>query len=356
MGVTITEAVLTAPKRVELRTTEHGELAPNDVLVRVVSCGVCSSELPVWRGETEGRPGVSFRYAQLPASLGHEVAGVVEAIGADVDTLSVGDRVTGVAYRGSGFATHVVDDQSMFVTVPRGVLLETALGEPLMAVTNIVRQAAPDFGDYVLVVGDGFLALLTVALLARHPLRGIAVIGHHDERLAIARELGATMVVNGKTEDPYWAVRADVDGAKHDADLTPWKGGVELAFEYAGNMGALQLAASLCKAKSRAKLVMPSFYGTEEFTIGHYLMNRGPSLVVCHPAHSTDVMDDLGRAVWALGAGLFPMNQVVTHAFGLDGVDRAMQMAANREDGYIKGIVVPDLAQLEDAEAYRIVG
>ena len=49
----------------------------------------------------------------------------------------------------------------------------------------------------------------------------------------------------------------------------------------------------LCKAKSRAKLVMPSFYGEEPFSIGHYLMNRGPSLLVCHPAHSPDLFDDL---------------------------------------------------------------
>ncbi|MFT5285251.1 MAG: threonine dehydrogenase-like Zn-dependent dehydrogenase [Planctomycetota bacterium] len=349
----ITEVVLTAPRHSEIRDVELERLAPRDVLVEVRSCGVCSSELPVWRGETKGVRGVSFRYADYPASLGHEVAGVVADVGADVSAFKVGDRVTGVAYRGSGFASHVVDDESMFVRAPENVAIETALGEPLMAVTNIVRQADADLGDFALIVGDGFLSLLTVALLSKHPLRGLVVVGHHDERLALAKEFGATEVVNGKTEDAYWAVRKLVDGDLHDPDLTPWKAGVELAFEYAGNMGALQLAASLCKAKSRAKLVMPSFYSQDEFTLGHYLMNRGPQLLVCHPAHSPDLMDDLRRAMWALEAGLFPIEPLITHAFDLSGVDRAMQMSADREDGYIKGIVVPNFESLENPTGYR---
>ena len=351
----ITEVVLTAPRRSEARDVELEPLAPTDVLVEVRSCGVCSSEQPVWRGETKGVPGVSFRYADYPASLGHEVAGVVADIGKAVTSVRVGDRVTGIAYRSSGFASHVVDDETMFIHAPKNVPIEAALGEPLMAVTNIVRQADPSAGDFALLVGDGFLSLLTVALLARHPLRGLVMVGHHDDRLALAREFGATATVNGKTEDAYWAVRKLVDAERHDPDLTPWKGGVELAFEFAGKMSALQLSASLCKAKSRAKLVMPSFYDAEPFTIGHYLMNRGPSLVVCHPAHSPDLMEDLARAMWALEAGHFPIESLITHAFDLDGVDRAMQMAAEREDGYIKGIVVPDFAKLESADSYRRV-
>ncbi len=351
----ITEIVLTAPGRSEARDVELAPLAPRDVLVEVVSCGVCSSEQPVWRGETKGVPGVSFRYADYPASLGHEITGLVAEVGAEVTGFRAGDRVTGIAYRGSGFASHVVDDEAMFIRAPKNVPLEVALGEPLMAVTNIVRQADAGDGDFALIIGDGFLSLLTVALLARQSLRGLVVAGHHDDRLALAREFGATAIINGKREDAYWAVRKLVDGEHHDADLTPWKGGVELAFEYAGNMKALQLAASLCKAKSRAKLVMPSFYGEEPFTIGHYLMNRGPSLLVCHPAHSPDLHDDLRLAIESLEAGHFPIESLVTHAFDLSGVDRAMAMAAAREDGYIKGIVVPNFERLESPNSYRHV-
>ncbi len=351
-----TEAVLSAERTIVLREVELPQLAERDVLIEVVSCGVCSSEFPVYRGETMGVRGVSYRYADFPCSLGHEVAGRVLAVGADVTHLAQGDRVTGIPYRGSGFATHIVEDADLFLRAPESIPLEYCLGEPLMAVTNIVRQAQPEFGDTALIVGDGFLALLTVALLARYPLRGIVVVGHHPERLALAREFGASLTIDGKSEDAYWCARKFIDGPAHDPDCTPWRGGAELAFEYAGNMEALALCASLCKAKSRARLMMPSFYGNQEFSIGHYLMNRGPDLRVCHPAHSPDSMDDMRRAMWGLGAGHFPIETVVTHAFGLSAIARAVEMALAREDGYIKGIVVPNRALCERPESLHWTG
>ncbi len=346
-------ARLVGPRAVELVTSDAPVLGDDQVLVQVVACGVCTSELPVFRGEAQGVPGSSFRYARYPCSLGHEVAGIVVDVGAGVRGLRSGDRVTGVPYSGSGFATHVVEPEACWTRVPDGVPLECALGEPLMAAVNIVRTAAPEFGDAAILVGDGFMSLLVVAALARHPLRVLVLSGHHDDRLGLAREFGASHTVNAKREDAYWAIREILDGPAHDATVTPWPGGTDLAFEFAGKMAALQLCASLCKPKQRARLVMPSFYGPEPFTIGHYLMNRGPSLVVCHPAHSRDLRDDLRRAMWALEAGVFPVRRLITHAFGLDRVPDAFAACANRVGGYIKGIVVPDFGLLESPGSYR---
>jgi|GEM_PF-383287 len=352
----IVEALLVEPGRIELSEKEVPALSGDDVLVSVVSCGVCTSELPVYRGEVHGVPGVSFRYAEYPCYLGHEISGTVVDTGPEVKSLKPGDRVTGVAYRGSGFATHVVDSEKVFVMVPEGIPIEHALGEPLMAVTNIVRMSEPDFGDFVFIVGDGFMSLLAVSVLARYPLKALVVAGHHNNRLALAKEFGATHTVNTKTKDPYWVTRRLVDGPSHNPGVTPWPGGVDIAFDFAGKMSTLKLCASLCKPKRRARLMMPSFYGQEPFAIGHYLMNRAPSLVVCHPAHSRDVMDDLRRAMWALEEGIFPIGRLITHAFGLEEVETAMETAQARSDGYIKGIVVPDFSKLESESPYTIAG
>ncbi len=343
----IIEALLVEPGRVELEEKEVGPLPDSDVLVSVTACGVCTSEMPVYRGEVSGVPGASFRYAGYPCYLGHEVSGIVADVGRTVKSLSVGDRVTGVAYRGSGFASHVVDSEDMFVKVTDGIPLEHAIGEPLMAVINIVRMAAPELGDFVFIVGDGFMSLLTVAALARYPLRALVVAGHHDNRLALAREFGATHTINSNNEDAYHETRRLVDGPAYDPGQTPWYGGVDIAFDFAGKMSTLQLCASLCKPKQRAKLMMPSFYGKEPFTLGHYLLNRAPSLTVCHPAHSPDVMDDLRRAMGALEQGEFPIGRLITHEFSLDEVAAAMDASGSRSDGYIKGIVVPDYSKCE---------
>ncbi len=184
----IRSAVLTGPRRVEIIEEEAPALCVGEVMVEVVASGICTSELPVYKGEAQGMAGVSFRYAKYPCSLGHEVSGVVVDTGLGVESLKLGDRVTGVAYRGSGFATHVIEGEGLFVKAPDSVPLEYALGEPLMAVTNIVRMAEPEFGDFVMIVGDGFMSLLTVAALSRYPLKELVVVGHHDSRLALTNE------------------------------------------------------------------------------------------------------------------------------------------------------------------------
>lgn len=343
----ITQVLLVEQNRMELVDKDVPSLLNSDVLVEVIACGICSSENPVYQGKTQNVPGVSFRYSKFPCFMGHEIVGIVTDVGKDVKCLKPGDRVTGVAYRESGFATHIIDSHEVFVKVPLNIPLEYALGEPLMAAVNIVRMSEPDFGDFIFICGDGFMALLTIVCLQLYPLKSVVVSGHHDERLKIAKNLGASIAINALHEDPYWIIREHLDGQHHDSQNTRWLGGVDIAFEFAGAMSALQLCASLCKPKKRAKLMMPSFYGTDPFSIGHYLMNRAPTLIACHPAHSRNINDDLRRAMWALENGIFPMEKLITHVFRLDQVAEAIEMGIDRGDGYIKGIVVPDPAKLE---------
>jgi len=350
----LTEALLTAPKNVELVEREIPTLQKDDILVEVVSCGICSSEIPVYLGETQGVRGASFRYNHFPCFLGHEITGVVVDTGPDAHYFRPGDQVTGVAYNGSGFATHVIDSEKLFVRKPAGIPLEIALGEPLMAITNTIRMTQPDFGDFIFIAGDGFMSLLTIACLSHYPLKALVLSGHHDNRLSLAKEFGASHIINAKKSDAYWEVRRLVDGDSHDPQIMRWENGVDIAIEYTGKMAALQLCASLCKPKQHSKLVMASFYGPEPFTLGHYLINRAPCLIPCFPAHSRNVMDDLGRAIWALGQGFFPIRRLITHAFTLEQIELAMETAMSRKNGYIKGIIVPDFSKLESNVPYKM--
>ena len=341
------EAILVSENKIELQSKKLRKLNDNELLIKVIACGLCSSEFPVIKGEVQGVRGASFRYAKYPSYLGHEVTGIVLDYGAKVSNFAVGDRVTGIAYEGSGFATHVISPSEMMIKVPEHIPLEYALGEPLMAVLNAVRMAGPDFGDSVFLVGDGFMSLLTVAMLKEYPLKNIIISGHHQSRLNIAKNLGATKIINSKFEDPYWETRKIIDGANFDEELTLWKGGVDIAFEYAGKMSTLQLCASLCKAKKNAKLMMTSFYSPEDFTLGHYLINRAPCLIPSFPAHSRDPFDDLDRATWALGENLLFMEKLITHSFELENINMALDYAYSRKDSYIKGIITPNFKDLE---------
>jgi len=330
---TMRAAKLIEPFRFEIQVTAIPAPTGNQILIKVASCGICSSEVPIFNGSLIGTPGVSFRYRALPADLGHEVTGIVAATGPDVTSLKEGDRVTGLTYSGCGFADYFVEAEPMLVRIPDSYKgpLEYAIGEPLMATANILRQMEPGFGETILVVGDGFMSLLLIAALGHYPLAKLIVVGHHSGRLELAREFGATHVINGKETDAWQEVMALTD------DM-----GADSVVEYAGTASSLQLAASLCKAKVRAKLVLAAAYDNAmPFTIGNYLQNRAPVIIPAYPNQSLDKRQDLDRAMWALGEGVFPMERLITHRYALESVGQGYADSIARIPGYIKGMVTP---------------
>jgi len=324
-------AKLVAPRKFELAEIKLPPLADDEILIEIVACGICTTELSIYDGVLIGTPGVSFRYKGYPANLGHEVVGKIVDIGKAVINLEIGDSVTGMTYSGCGFAQYMIEKANQLVKIPKGIVLENALGEPLMSVVNILRQVAPNFGDDILVVGDGFMSLLTVAGLSHYPISNLVVVGHHKNRLSLAKKFGATTIINSKASNA-WKKVMTLTGKK----------GVEISIDLAGTPAALRLTASLCKAKSRAKLVLAASYNNDmPITIGNYMQNRAPILVPAYPNHSLNKIDDVKRGLWALSKGIFPMEQLITHRFKLSELNQAMEIARTRSNDYIKGIVLP---------------
>ncbi len=343
----INELLLVAPNRIEKRSRTIDAIADDEVIIKVVSCGLCSSEFPVITGETEGQPGVSYRYKSYPCNLGHEVSGIIFEVGNNVRDFQLGDRVTGLAYYGSGFSDYVVAPKGMLIKVPKDIPLEFALGEPVMAAVNAAEMSDPFSNANSLFIGDGFMSLMTIAALSEYSQQKITVVGHHENRLSVAKDLGATHTLNAKNTDVYWEIRNLIDQDKKSVSQEPWEGGVDIAFEFTGKMSNLQLCASLCKAKSRAKLMMTSYYKPEKFTLGHYLINRAPVLMPSFPNHSINVLGQLDKAISIINKNINSFENIVTHAFCMEDLDTALEYAYERKDGFIKGIITPDFELLE---------
>ena len=342
----INELLLVAPNKIKSHLRKLKPLKENEVLIKVVSCGICSSEFPIISGETYGQPGISYRYKSYPINLGHEVSGIISDKGGKVTNVEIGNRVTGLAYIGSGFSDYVVAPSELLVHIPNNVPIEFALGEPVMAAVNAVHMSEPFPNANSLFLGDGFMSLMTVAALSSYKDQNIIVVGHHENRLNVAKQIGAKHTINVKNKDAYWEIRNLLE-KKTMASKKPWPGGVDIAFEFTGKMSNLQLCASLCKAKSRAKLMMTSYYKEEKFTLGHYLINRAPLLVPSFPNHSRDVKKDLEISMSLISSNLNLMKNTVTHAFKMDDINLALDYAQKRKDGFIKGILCPDMTLLE---------
>lgn len=331
-------AKVVAPRKLEIVEENMPKPGADEVLVRVKSCGLCHTDLPIYEGrkgpfETKTVRGqqVSFQRdnPEFPYSIGHEPAGIVEAVGPGVTKFKVGDRVAGPA--SGGFATHAIASVNKIVHVPDSLPLELTLAEPLMCVTSIVRAANPEIGDYVAVIGAGFMGLLVDAALAKHPVRELIALDFIDERLDWAKKMGATITINPKKEDVEERI-LEITGGR----------GVDIAIDITGRYGGLALATKIIK-KCRGKILIPSYYGrAETVDMGTELMVKSPIIHSTHPAYSLDYLYDMGTGLWASAEGIFPIEDLITHRFKLDDINGGFETLSSNPRGYIKGIVTMD--------------
>ena len=186
------------------------------VLVGVRACGINFPDLLVVQGKYQFKP-------TPPFSPGGEVAGVVEAIGAGVTDVRVGDRVIAIGSSG-GMAEKFVADASQVVSMPDGVdfatasCLPTAYGTTLHALRDRAQMRA---GESLLVLGAaGGVGLSAVQIGKRMGARVIAA-ASSPEKLEICKQNGADEVIDYGREDLKDRVKALTSGAGADVVYDP---------------------------------------------------------------------------------------------------------------------------------------
>ncbi len=206
------------PGDVRLDEIEATPPTSRDALVRIAACGICGSDVSfVHMGGITGRP----------MALGHEMAGVVEWIGSEVDGTSVGDRVVvhpgndELGRLGSGTpeggltpllrVREAARGRRLF-PVPDGMPLPVAaLAEPAAVSMQAVNQAEAAPGDAVAVFGCGPIGLLAISTLADRGVRDVVAIDMSRRRLELAAELGASHVLDPSAVD-VWSELARLHG------------------------------------------------------------------------------------------------------------------------------------------------
>ena len=211
-----------APLKLEER--DIPEPGAGYVRLRVHACGVCHGDVAVWQGAF---PYTTF--AKYPRVPGHEVAGVIDALGEGVEGLAVGDRVgvpwlfdscghcrsckrgdqvyckdtevTGVTQDG-GFQDYMVAPAHAVTRLPERIPFEEA--GPLMCagltVFTGLKEANYRAGDRVAVIGLGGLGHLGVLYAAAMGAR-VAVISSHEEKAKEAGRLGAELFIDARQDD-----------------------------------------------------------------------------------------------------------------------------------------------------------
>lgn len=226
LPTTMRAAVYRTKGELDLEDRPLPQLGPHDVLVQVAACGVCGSDL---HSVLEG-------WGVADSVEGHEYAGEVVAVGAEVNRWQPGDRVVGGGARGCGrcpaclagrrplcaergeigaepmqgaFAGFTARHQEEVVRVPDGLSMRAAaLAEPLSVALHGITLARVGAEHRVVVFGCGPIGALTVAALRARGQRHVTVVEPGVSRQALARDLGAHEVVAPEDlPNPGWHPR-----------------------------------------------------------------------------------------------------------------------------------------------------
>ena len=333
---------------VELEPPGRGE-----VLVRIAAAGLCHSDLSVINGD---------RPRPMPMALGHEAAGMVERVGEDVPDLLPGDHVVmvfmpscghcipcaegrpalcepGAAANGAGtllsggrrlhcdgpegrsevnhhlgcsaFAEYAVVSRRSLVKLPPDLPLDEAAlfgCAVLTGVGAVVNTARLQPGQTAAVIGLGGVGLSSVLGAVASGAAQVVAIDLSDDKLGLARQLGATHTVNARDADAAEQVRIATGG------------GVDFAFEMAGAVRAMELAYRITRRGGTtvtaglpppgANLPLPLVQlVAEERTV------KGSYIGTCVPAR------DIPRYVALYRAGKLPVDRLMSGKLTLDGIN-----------------------------------
>lgn len=260
--------VLTDYKHFEVQDLPRPTIAPDEVLVRVQAVGICGSDVHGMDGSTGRRI--------PPMVMGHEAAGIIAEVGDAVHNWHTGDRVTfdstiyklddwysrrgmynlsdgrqvlGVStpeFRRQGaFAEFVAVPQHILYRIPDSVdFTKAALVEPVAVALHAVSLAPIQVNDSAVVVGAGMIGLFVIQALKLAGCGQIIAIDLDNDRLALAKTLGATATINPDTGNVVAQVQALTHGR-----------GADVAFEVVGVSATVNTAIDCARKGATVTLV-----------------------------------------------------------------------------------------------------
>lgn len=279
------------PYNVTVREVPTPTVGADDVLIRVEAAGICGTDIHLYQGEFDPR---------FPLIPGHEFAGVVTEVGEKVTALRPGDRVAvdpnlycdhcyfcrrdmqnhcqawdalGVTLPG-GFAEFVVAPQRSVYSIGSLSFVEGAMIEPLSCVVYGQQRANIRLSDSLLIFGAGPIGLMHLQLGLRAGAASVTVVDIREDRLELARQLGAKHTVAGKGADLSAQLQAiSPYGFDVIVDATGVPAVVEGSIQYLKNGGKL-LVFGVCPNDSEIKLSPYDIYRRDLHIIGAFALRK----------------------------------------------------------------------------------
>jgi threonine dehydrogenase-like Zn-dependent dehydrogenase len=311
-------AALYGPRDFQITEAPIPDIQPDEVLLRVAACGVCTSELEQWEGTSSG--------LKYPRFIGHEVSGVVEKVGSKVQTFKPGDKV-GAWVTERGFAEFAAVKAEYCFTAG-DLPLDLALAEPLACAVNAVELANLSLADDVVLIGAGFMGNLVQKLVQLQGPRHLIVADTRSDALERAEKLGATRAVNVNTESLSDVVK----------DLTGGQG-ADVSFEVTGAQAPLTLLGNVTRMSGKVVIVGYHQGGMREIPLAYWNW-MAFEILNAHFREISTIMRGMRIGMRLLTSGRLSLEDLVTHRFQLNDINQAFLAAVDKPEGFVKSTVV----------------
>ena len=345
-------AIYYGARDIRIEEVECPRAGDDGIVVKVRAAGVCGSDLHAYKKAPQDRPFGRLTY-------GHENAGEVVEVGANVEDVKVGDRVfaaallpcfecewcerkdyakcsaglrvAGLSGLRGGFAEYlwvpvVLRENDTGIVTNVFKLPETmsyqdgALVEPMGIGASVVRNAVPGTDDVVVVLGTGMIGLGTVVNLKASGVSKIIATDVSEKRLEAARELGADVILNPAEEDVVKRVMEETSGS--GADIVVEAAGLPITFLQSFDM-----------VRRGGRIVVVAFYEEPVEFKPHVVIVKNARII---PGKGADFQ----KAFELVKAGKLKDKQVISHVFPLDKIDEAFETAINTRES-VKVMIEP---------------
>jgi len=321
--------LLREPGKLEI-TERELNLADDQVLVKTAYTSICGTDKNIYSGavsqehfnmELHGKGNPLYNNREVPAMpfwIGHEGGGTVVEVGAKVKEFKPGDQVISFGWWGT-YADYFLSPVSGLEKVPEGLDLKTAsLGEPAGCAMFSALNSGVNLGDTVAVVGTGFAGLVMVQALKKKGACKVVAVDKSDEKLALARQMGADVTLNPDRDDVVHQIIEETGGH-----------GVDVAVEAAGTAESVNTVSAILKHNGIFVLYS---YITRPITIniGRWHDDSFEIRTTCLVHHTENE-----RHVWVpwvlrpIVQGQIDLNPLITRTFPLEQVQAAFDEVIN---------------------------
>ena len=330
--------------RVEVEEYPLPEIGAGDILIKVMACGICGSDIMEW-----------YRIKRAPLVLGHELTGEVVAAGSDVTKFKEGDRVFSTHHvpcgechycmTGHETACQVFQNENNFEpggfseylrvtgrSIETGTFIlpeeisyeEGSFIEPLGTAVRALRSIAITPGDSLLILGSGIVGLLMIQLARKLEAGRVVATDVIENRLEAAKKFGAAHVVHAAEDVPSFVKK--VNGGRP----------ADKVIICAGSMAACRQALdSVDRGGTVLFFAVPKPGEKIDVDFNTYWRND-ITFKTCYGAAPRDNM----QAMELIRAGNIDVSQMITHRFGLEDIGKGFKEASAGRD-CLKVIITP---------------